>query len=181
MKFCVKYYWNMQLCRYISLYMYVFFSRARTWKVGFMANTLKIWLPNPTLKTETETAVEITKLCPRRPCVDLTRWRLVMLIYISGLGQHFCQKRIIKCDLQNVGYFVPWWRHKMETFSALLAFCAGNLLVTMASDAELWCFLWSVNNRYAGDSRRHRAHYDVTLMQTLLYYLPYHMPKSYTL
>ena len=25
---------------------------------------------------------------------------------------------------------VPWWRHQMETFSALLAICAGNSLVT---------------------------------------------------
>ena len=40
-----------------------------------------------------------------------------------------------------------------------------------ASDAELWCFLWStpwingwINNREAGDLIRHRAHYDVTLM-----------------
>ena len=24
----------------------------------------------------------------------------------------------------------PWWRHQMETFSALLAFCAGNVPVT---------------------------------------------------
>ena len=38
---------------------------------------------------------------------------------------------------------------------------------TKASDAELWCFLWStpgikgwVNNRQAGDLRRNRAHYD---------------------
>ena len=35
----------------------------------------------------------------------------------------------------------------METFSALLAICAGNTPVTghrtKASDAELWCFLWS--------------------------------------
>ena len=23
-----------------------------------------------------------------------------------------------------------WWRHQMETFAALLALCAGNLLVT---------------------------------------------------
>ena len=22
--------------------------------------------------------------------------------------------------------FLPWWRHQMETFSALLAICAGN-------------------------------------------------------
>ena len=39
--------------------------------------------------------------------------------------------------------------------------------LTKASNAELWCFLWTngwVNNRDAGDLRRHRAHYDVTLM-----------------
>ena len=43
--------------------------------------------------------------------------------------------------------------------------------LTKASDAEVWCFLWSapwingwVNNREAGDVRRHRAHYDVIVM-----------------
>ena len=41
------------------------------------------------------------------------------------------------------------WRHQMETFSAQLAICAGihrspvNSPHTKASDAELWCFLWS--------------------------------------
>ena len=42
---------------------------------------------------------------------------------------------------------------------------------TKASDTELWCYLWSapelngwVNNREAGDLRRHRAHFDVTVM-----------------
>ena len=37
-----------------------------------------------------------------------------------------------------------------------------------ASDAELWCFLWSapcIKNREAGDLRRHRSHYDVIVMQ----------------
>ena len=45
------------------------------------------------------------------------------------------------------------------------------ILRTEASDAELWCFLWPmpwindwVNNREAGDLRRHRAHYDVIVM-----------------
>ena len=42
----------------------------------------------------------------------------------------------------------PWWRHPMRTFSALLALCEGNHRspvdsLTKASDAELWCFLWS--------------------------------------
>ena len=41
-----------------------------------------------------------------------------------------------------------WWRHQMETFSALLVICSRNsrhrwIPRTKASDAELWCFLWS--------------------------------------
>ena len=42
---------------------------------------------------------------------------------------------------------------------------------TKASDAEIWYFLWSapewtieINNREASDLRRHRDHYDVTIM-----------------
>ena len=72
----------------------------------------------------------------------------------------------------NTSY--AWWRHQMETFSALLALCitTGHRWIprTKASDAELWCFLWSawingwVNNREAGDLKRHRAHFDVIVM-----------------
>ena len=29
-----------------------------------------------------------------------------------------------------MNHFTPWWRHEMETFSALLAICAGNSPVT---------------------------------------------------
>ena len=35
---------------------------------------------------------------------------------------------------------ITWWRHQMETFSAILVHCAVNSPV---NDAELWCFLWS--------------------------------------
>ena len=44
-----------------------------------------------------------------------------------------------------------WWRHQMETISALLAICAGNLPVPGEFSAqrpvtpELWCFLWSAS------------------------------------
>ena len=48
----------------------------------------------------------------------------------------------------------PWWRHQMETFSALLAICVRNSRVT-------WINGW-VNN--AGDCRRQGAHYDVIVM-----------------
>ena len=35
---------------------------------------------------------------------------------------------------------------------------------TKASDAELWCFLWWVNNRESVDLRRYRSHYDAIVM-----------------
>ena len=65
----------------------------------------------------------------------------------------------------------PWWRHQMETFSALLAIFAGNSPVPegqwrgalMFSLIWVWINGW-VNNREAGDLRRHRAHCDVIVM-----------------
>ena len=71
---------------------------------------------------------------------------------------------------------LAWWRHQMETFSALLAFCAGNSPVPVNSPHKgqwrgalmfslicVWINGW-VNNREAGDWRRHRGHYDVNIM-----------------
>ena len=62
-----------------------------------------------------------------------------------------------------------WWHHEMETFSALLALCAGNSQrpVTRSCDVFLYLRLNKrlSNSRDAGDSRRHRAHYDVTVMR----------------
>ena len=45
---------------------------------------------------------------------------------------------------------------------------------TKASDVELWCFLWSawingwVNHHEVGDLWRHSAHYDVTVMRSVV-------------
>ena len=77
---------------------------------------------------------------------------------------------------------IPWWRHQMETFSALLAICAGNSPVTGEFPAQrpvtrsfdvfcAWINGW-VNNLEANDLRRYRAHYDVTVMQwfRVIYY-----------
>ena len=55
----------------------------------------------------------------------------------------------------------PWW-----------------IPLTKDSDVELWCFLWSapwiingwVNNHEAGDSRHHRAHYDVIIIVTAFWF-----------
>ena len=70
----------------------------------------------------------------------------------------------------------PWLRHQMETFSALLAICAGNSPVigefpaqrpvtrnSMFSLICTWINVWA-NNRNAGVLRRHCAHYDLTVM-----------------
>ena len=78
-----------------------------------------------------------------------------------------------------MGYFIecyPWWRHQMQTFSALLAICVGNspvpvnsphkcqwLGALMFSLTGVWINGW-LNNGQAGDLRRYRAHYDVTVM-----------------
>ena len=98
-----------------------------------------------------------------------------MLIHVDKIHIFDTKKKI--CE-QNI--FLPLftqWRHQKETFSALLAHCEGNSPVTgefpsqrPVSDAQLWWFftcVWTkgcANNRDAGDLRRHRAHYDVTLM-----------------
>ena len=71
---------------------------------------------------------------------------------------------------------ISWWRHQMETFSALLALCAGNSPVPVNSPYKgqwrgalmfslmyAWIHDW-VNNREAGDLRRHRGHFDVNVM-----------------
>ena len=71
------------------------------------------------------------------------------------------------------------WRHQMEIFSALLALCVGIHQSPVNSPHKgqwrgalmfslicTWTNDW-VNNRNAGDLRRHRAHYDVTVMLEL--------------
>ena len=75
------------------------------------------------------------------------------------------------------GTYVSWWRHQMETFSALLALCAPGIHRSSVNPPHkgqwrralmfsLIC-VWitgSVNDREDGDLRRHRAHSDVSVM-----------------
>ena len=74
---------------------------------------------------------------------------------------------------------VPWWRHQKETFSALLAFCAGihRFPVNFPHKGQCrgafmfslicaWINRW-VNNREAGDLRRYYAHCDVIVMKLI--------------
>ena len=78
------------------------------------------------------------------------------------------------CDSTSIQHLRIWWRHQMETFSALVAICAGNSPVNSTHKGQwlgalmfiLICAQingW-VSNRNAGDLRRYRPHYDVTVM-----------------
>ena len=78
----------------------------------------------------------------------------------------------LETRLWNYRHACSWWRHQMETYSALLAINAGNspathkgrwrgslMLSLICAQINGW-----VNNCEAGGSRRHRAHYDITVM-----------------
>ena len=74
----------------------------------------------------------------------------------------------------------------METFSALLAICAGNSPVNSPHKGQwrgalMFSLIWAwingwVNNGEAGDLRRHRAHHDVIV--TSVYCIQYHGGQS---
>ena len=111
-------------------------------------------------------------MTPRNKGVVLSVWQQnitkiyeahVAYIFIITLNLHTAVKR-------------GWWRHQMETFSALLALSGGNSPVTsefppqrpvtrsfMFSLICAWINGW-VNNREAGEGRHHSAHYDVIVM-----------------
>ena len=79
----------------------------------------------------------------------------------------------IYCNYHSVAltgltyYSWPWWRHKMETFSALLAFCEGNPSVTGGSPSHrpitralvisLICNIEKVN-QYSGTNLQQGLH-----------------------
>ena len=88
-----------------------------------------------------------------------------------------CRRAINSIRLELLLNHTPWYRHQMETFSVLLALCEGNSPVTgefpsqrpVARNFDVFFDLrlnkWlTVNNRDAGDLRRHRAHYDVIVL-----------------
>ena len=88
--------------------------------------------------------------------------------------QYFFNEDVVNQPVQ-VSMHHTWWRHQMETFSALLALCAGNFSpvnsprkgqwrrVLIFSLICAWTNDW-VNEREASDLRRHCAQYNVTVM-----------------
>ena len=71
-------------------------------------------------------------------CLTLALWLCLDRNYKINMmmisRQIFFVKHIVDWAYRHLTYAIPsvapWWRHQMETFSALLAICAGNSPVT---------------------------------------------------
>ena len=121
--------------------------------------------------------------CPR--IYDLWNSPVVWYGYISGAHASFSwfTKLVVKFiwrDIHDVSDDrsaslhddVIRWKHFPRHWPFVRGFHGSPVnSLTQARYAELWCYLWSapwingwVNNRKAGDLRRHRAHYDVIVM-----------------
>ena len=92
---------------------------------------------------------------------DLCKWNIISCFIMRSLSLLQEHDDVIK------------WKHFPRYCPFVREFTGHRWIpLTKASDAELWCFLWSppwingwVNNREAGGLRRHHAHYDVTIMK----------------
>ena len=102
----------------------------------------------------------------------------------SWIAKYVCRWFFTRIHMTHLSMFPglllwhwdTWWRHQTETFSALLALCAGNSPVPVNSPhkgqwrgALMFSLICArinnwVNNREAGDLRRHRGHFDVSVM-----------------
>ena len=99
---------------------------------------------------------------------DIVTWKSVLHFWSYLQGMHWSQ------------IDSSWWRHQMETFSALLAICAGNspvpgefphkgqwrgalMFTLICARINGW-----VNNIEAGDLRRYLPHYDVIVMLVII-------------
>ena len=87
----------------------------------------------------------------------------------------YCNKYFTKKIPRDVDS--PWWRHQMETFSALMTLCAGIHRAPVTSPLKgqwrgalmfslicAWISGWA-NDREAGDLRRHCANFDDAAMR----------------
>ena len=116
------------------------------------------WFGHRSKKTS---KLRVTGVTPRQWTITYTSYYIVFLLEINLQTRHLAYR------LDIVG--PAWWRHQMETFSALLAFRAGNSPVTVNSPRRgQWrgplmfslIYAWTtgqVNNWDANDLRCHCA------------------------
>ena len=138
------------------------FSDRFLWSRHFLCQTITTW--NTFLK-------------------QIQRWfPFILLFHCTENVDNEIFPRSLSCDIERrcrpkqLTENSTWWRHEMEAFPALLALCVGYSPVTgefpakgqwsgalMFSLIPIW-INGCVNNHDTGDLRRHRAHYDVTVI-----------------
>ena len=105
-------------------------------------------------------------------CICSLWWKFYMKYRWSLYKNDFLF--LTKSNIEHVALVAITETTILSSFSALLAICAGNSPIIGEFPAQwrgammfslicAWINGW-VNNREAGDLRRHRPHYDVTLM-----------------
>ena len=101
----------------------------------------------------------------------------ITLLYVSYQWHMWYMS--LQCRICHL-FYKSMMTSSNETFSALLALCAGRP-VTRSFDVFLIC-AWingRVNNREAGDFRHHRAHHDVTVMMSEPSLISNHISQGY--
>ena len=92
------------------------------------------------------------------------------MISLSKLNRNMHYLMSIWLCPVSVGFSKPRWRHQMETFP-LWALCMGNFPRKGQWRGNLMfslIYAWTnslINNRHTSYLRRHRAHYDLTVME----------------
>ena len=157
---------------------YIFYS-TRKWKIKDL-NVIDVLL-NVILCDPVKITVYIL-VCGliRRHKITFTEWlkhrgrhNIATVLCVTFLNSFSCMK-IVLLNSNFTAYCShrlneTRWSHQMETFSALLALCEspnkgqwrGTLMFSLVC---AWINSW-VNNHVTGDLKRHRAHYDDTLMK----------------
>ena len=124
----------------------------------------------------------------RQPCLQsrlsITRGHVILAVVIFTTlslpiykSSHLVCKDLTTWEGTSNSCSTTWWRHQMETFPRYWPFVRGihrspvNSLhkdqwrgALMFSLIWIWIKGW-VKNREAGDLRRYRTHYDVTVMK----------------
>ena len=146
------------------------------WRPFWLGLNVLIGAQNPVLQDFFYKLMLIILNIPWKQCQHRICWWPGFLCY-QPISQH---------DVDNISSTHPslsWWRHQMETFSALLAICAGNSPGMRGihrspvnsphkgqwRGALMFSLIYTrihgwVNTGEAGDLRCHHAHYDVIVM-----------------
>ena len=125
------------------------------WETTLLCNVVSHWLSTYSkwsLEVNVSNLENIKALRHWPLCGEFTgdRWIYVVRMLPRSLSLNWCKAHCHILVSQKSVSDDSWWRHQMETFSVLLAILCrkftGHRWIphTKASDAELWCFLWSV-------------------------------------